>query len=77
MAKGRNRILQGENRRSAALNWLNLVATPEYPIFNGFFKSSQTWDLAEGCVMVELREDSSQPYDNVVAIGTLNPFHVP
>jgi hypothetical protein len=68
MANGRNRTLRGENRRSAALSRLNSVAIPEYPDSDGFSKSSQTWDLVEGCVMAELREDSNQPYDNVVAM---------
>jgi hypothetical protein len=68
MANGRSRILQRENRRSAVLSWSNSVATPEYPVSDGFSKTSQTWDLVEGCVMAELREDSSQPYDNVVAM---------
>jgi hypothetical protein len=68
MANGRSRTLRRENIRSVALSQSNSVATLEHPVSNGFSKSSQTWDLTEGCVMAELREDSSQPYDNVVAM---------
>jgi hypothetical protein len=53
--------MRRKNIRSTALSQSNSVATPEYLVSDGFCKNSQTWDLAEGCVMVEFREDSSQP----------------
>ena len=66
MANKRSRTLQGENRWSAALSQSNLVAIREYPISNGFSKNSQTWDLAERCVMAELQKDNSQSYNNII-----------